>query len=218
MPAVTSLELLALRDRVAALNLAERAGRLGAVCVANRLEIPFFDQRYRLDKTGVTDWQGKSAAELVAYVLYHYALRAPCSAPAAGPKVSFRELRDAGPLAVHFATNTHKTIAQSFAERPEALRAAAARLGGQPIPGNHAYDVWMRLNALPRVAIDLQVNARDEEFPAQCSLAFDPSVEAYLDSRSIFILGTYLTGRLIALRAPGEPAADQARQPQELDR
>ncbi len=83
-------------------------------------------------------------------------------------------------------------------------------MGGQPIPGNHAYDVWMRLNALPRVAIDLQFNARDEEFPAQCSLAFDPSVEAYLDSRSIFILGTYLTGRLIALRAPGEPAADQA--------
>ena len=198
MAAVTSEELRTLAGQVARLDAAQTAKRSGANYVAGDLEVAFFDQCYRLHNAGVRDSQGGRATNLVACVLYNYLLRAPDSAPPAGRKVSFRELREVGPLAVNFADNTHKTIAQTFADRPADLKAAALRLGGRPVAEKHGFDVWVRLNALPYVAIDLQFNGRDEEFPAQCGLAFNQSIEAYLDSRSIFILGTYLTGRLIA--------------------
>lgn len=199
MTSVSTQELDVMRNRLAAMDVKDVADRTGAVVKDRRLEIAFFHQRYSIDASGgVTDQQHTAASGAIAYVVYRYALYAPRTTPPPGRRVSFRELGDAGPLAVHFANNTHKTIAQHFARRPEALRAAAERLGGRPITQNHVYDVFMHLQALPRVALYLQFNAADEEFLAQCSLAFDRSAERYLDSKAIFILGTYLTGGLIA--------------------
>lgn len=218
MDIVSAADLGALADQVAALDLDLVACHSGGIYRSGALEIVFFDQCWRLDGRNVVDPQGRHAADLVTYVLYQYVLRAPTQLPAVGRRVSFRELSEAGPLAVHFANNTHKTIAQTFADRPGDLRITAERLGGRPVAENHGFDVWMRLDALPRVALYLQFNARDDDFPPQCSLAFDESANVYLDSRSIFILGTYLTGRLLACSGPDEPAPDTMGQLQDPDR
>ena len=78
-----------------------------------------------------------------------------------------------------------------------ALAAAARELTGRPVEEAHGYDLFLAFDALPNVSVFLQFNARDDEFPAQCTLLFPQSAQTHLNLRSLFTLGTYLTGRLI---------------------
>lgn len=96
-----------------------------------------------------------------------------------------------------FAENTHKTIESTFAGRTEDLRSAAIAGGGIVSPETTSFDISVRFQALPRIPVLLNFNERDDLFPAQCSLLFRQSAESYLDLKSLGVVGTYLTGKLI---------------------
>jgi hypothetical protein len=166
-------------------------------CTGRR--IAFFEMHYTLCADRLLDDRGDAPTRAVADLIRRY-LAAP-SAGSAPPKedwCSFRELRGAGPLAVNFANNTHKTIVATFGDDLSALDCAAAGAAGLLEPG-HGFDRRYRFQALPEVPLVLNDNAADDLFPAQANLLFPRAAQALLDIRNLFTLGTYLTGRLASV-------------------
>ena len=117
---------------------------------------------------------------------------------AQGRKITFRELGGAGPLVSSFVRNTNKIISSTYYADANALKARCIQLHGRVIPSDAGFDVDVRFQALPAVPLYLQFNAADDLFPAQTTLLFPETAERYLDMQSLFILGTYLAGRLIS--------------------
>ncbi|MDA8141255.1 MAG: DUF3786 domain-containing protein [Desulfobacteraceae bacterium] len=184
------------RSALADMDWAALSRRIGCQPMDNGLALPFFQQIHQVSPDGCVGPDSQPATAAVGLVLCRYVLRFPPQPLPQGPRITFRELTDSGPLVARFADNTLKIITTTFGRRGEDLLAAAIRLGGRR-EANGAFDLFLRFEALPHVPLFLQFNAADDLFPAQAALLFHCSAETYLDLRSLFILGTYLTGRLI---------------------
>ena len=187
--------------RMAGVDLAARAGVLGAHLSGNALMIPFFGSLHRVSADGIMDALGNPPTPAVGSLLLDHVLRAPITPPARGAWITFREFSGAGPLMGYFTGNTNKLIESHFAGAVNALQTACAGLGGKAVNGAPGYDLCVELAVLPRVPIRLSFNDRDEEFPAQCTLLFRKSSEAYLALKSMAVAGTWLAGKLVT---PGD--------------
>ncbi len=161
------------------------------------LLVPFYEKIYRISNSHIIDLDDESPTDAVGLVLCRYLINCPSQPLPVGGRITFRELKSAGPLVSSFATNTNKLITGAFASDPEALERAGHRLNGQKQSENQGFDLVMVFNALPRIRLYLQFNAAETPFPAQCGILFDRSAETYLDMQSLFILGTYLAGGLV---------------------
>ena len=159
--------------------------------------VPFYDQIYRVRPGKIVSLEGRKPTDAVGLVLCRYLSDAPAGSLPEGRPVSFREFKGAGPLVSSFASNTNKLITSAFASSIESLQRASRQLKGRIQADHPGYDLSVVFDALPRIPLCLQFNAADDLFPAQCSLLFEPSAETFLDMPSLFILGTYLAGRLV---------------------
>lgn len=171
---------------------------MGAALLPDGLQISFFGEVYWVGPQGCRSMGGTAASEAVELVLSRYVLRFPAGPPPAdGHCMTFRELEGAGPLSQRFADNTHKIITTTFGRSVDRLqKAAQAVVGCRPAPQS-GFDLSLCFEALPRVPLYLRFNAEDDEFPAQAALLFHRSAAVYLDLQALFIVATYLTGRLI---------------------
>jgi hypothetical protein len=159
--------------------------------------IAFFEKHYTLDAEGMLDDGGDTPTRMMADLIRRYLAAPPVvSATCGNDWCTFRELRGAGPLAVHFAANTHKTIAAAFGGDLPALDRAAAKAGGL-LEAEAGFDRRYFFQALPEVSLVLYYNAPDDLFSAQANLLFQRSARNLLDIRDLFALGTYLTARLV---------------------
>jgi hypothetical protein len=179
------------------INLFERGNALNLHIESNKIFLPFFSQVHFISKHGVLGPDGSAPTPAVATVLLEYVLRNETVRPAAAEKISFRDLKGAGPLVTSFTGNTNRLIAQTFAGRLPDLEAACRDIRGEPAGDSTAADLFMRFKALPEVWLYLSFNDRDDDFPAQCNLLFNRSAEQYLTMKSLFVLGTSLVGSLI---------------------
>ncbi|MCJ8502351.1 DUF3786 domain-containing protein [Desulfatitalea alkaliphila] len=164
--------------------------------------VRFFDRHYRRHGDRWLDQDGCAPTEMVDLLLRRLPAAAPEEEIDRGDWCSFRELPGAGPLAVNFANNTHKTIAQHFGADLPALDRAVAALDGQP-ESDPGYDRRYRFQALPDVCLVLLYNSPDDLFTAQANLLFQRSSQHRHPIRDLFILGTYLTGRLVGQTKTG---------------
>lgn len=163
----------------------------------HRLRLLFFGTCHCLTPTEVYRPDGSRISNKICEILTKYVANYPAEPPAGGDQVSYRELKDAGPLVVSFANNTLKTITAAFTGKLTELESAARSLGGRPRKDITGYDLCIEFTALPGIPLTLQFNDAQAPFPAQGSLLLDASVESYLDMQAIFGLGTFLCGRLV---------------------
>jgi hypothetical protein len=182
------LEQIDLFDRAYALNLQRKS---------DEILLPFFGRLHYISKHGVLGPDGSAPTPAVGTVLLEYVLRKEAVDPGAIDKISFRDIKGAGPLVNSFTINTNQLIAQTFAGRLPDLEAAGRNIHGEPVTDPMSADLCMRFMALPQVSLYLSFNDHDEDFPAQCNLLFDRSAEQYLAMKSLFVLGTLLAGSLI---------------------
>lgn len=187
-------------QRLTADRLAQSARRMSIALESHGLQIPFFDLTYRVTPNRITAPQGHLLTEAVALVLGRYILQYPSTGIPQGPQVTFRELSGAGPLVSSFASNTNKLIASTFSRDYIALKARCLQMCGRLQSHATGHDLSVCFAALPQVPLYLQFNAADDLFPAQATLLFHESAEHYLDMQTLFILGTYLAGRLVSQR------------------
>ena len=179
-------------EKVNRINVALVSERLGINADRNNITIPLFGKFYSVTKTEIADPDGKQPAFDICVILCKYLLLCPDVTPTATDWVSFKDLKDGGPLTSYFANDVESAIAKHLTGNLEKATTACKTLGGYSPTIDVTYDVVAQFDALPKVPIILLFNDADEEFPAQCSVLFERRAENYLDPECLA-----MTGRLL---------------------
>ena len=161
-----------------------------------KISIPLFGINHVVSIHGVTDPSGKKPSHDICVVLCKYLLLFPDVAPKESDWVSFRDLKDAGPLTTYFAHDVERGIASYFAGTLDELKNASNALSGYRPDLDVHYDLAIQFDALPRVPVMMLFNDADEEFDAKCSILFERRAERYLDAECLAIVGWQLFNRL----------------------
>jgi hypothetical protein len=181
--------------KLATLDLPARADRLGAVVEGNGLRLRLLGRDYLVSSQEVVDEDGKRASYDACIILCRYVLMCPTVVPVGEELVTFRNLKDSGPLTVYFADNVERCIAQRFSGRLVDFRRTSGEWGeAAGIEAN--VDAAARFAALPKIPLVVLCNDRDEDFPASCSVLMERRAESYLDAECLAMLCHGLARRL----------------------
>jgi Domain of unknown function (DUF3786) len=181
--------------RLATLDLPGLADRLGAVVEGNGLRLRLLGNEYLLSSQEVVGEDGKRASYDACIILCRYVLMCPTIVPAGEELVTFRNLKDSGPLTVFFADNVERCIAQRFSGRIADFYRMCSE-GGEEAGITVNVDAAARFAALPKIPLVVLFNDRDEDFPASCSMLMERRAESYLDAECLAMLGHGLARRL----------------------
>ncbi len=162
---------------------------LGFEMDSDRARITCFNRTYWVGSKGIYDRVGKTPDLSVSVILCKYLLMCPGQTPEAQDLVTFKDFKDAAPLAHFFSNTVQGKIAKKFQGDIGALVNACSSLGGRPYVADLSYQVKYCFLGLPMVPVILLFNDAEEEFSAQCTLLFQRSVEFYLDMESVAMLG-----------------------------
>lgn len=183
-------------ERFGSVDVNHAAERLGGNVENGEVLVPFFGAPYRVGSKGVFSPDGERAAYTEAIVFYRLVLSAPLTDPAPSGWKAFRDFPDAAPLRQYYDISIEGAVASHFEGKPQELRLATERLGGETPDGDFSYDVTAEFRIFPTIPMLLLFNDRDEDFPASASILFRGSVEKYLDMESVAILAGLLMRRL----------------------
>jgi hypothetical protein len=181
--------------RINRLDLKDVSQKTGCEWTGEGVRVPLFGKSYSISSSGILDPSGAEPDHSVKVVLCQYLLQHPASPPLDDTWISYKDFKDAAPLA-HFHATNEKTIADIFEGRLKALKQACTKLGGHHSSKELNYDLHAKINALPKIPLLLLFNDSDDEFPAQCLLLFERRAEHYLDMECVAILGGLLTKNL----------------------
>ena len=187
--------------QVAKIDFDSVAKRLNVKVEEGTFRIPMFGIPYRISSRGITDPSGKRPSFDICVILCKYLLLCPDTYPTADEWVSFRDLKDAGPLTTYFSNDVERAIANEFSGRLDDLKKSSQALGGYVPAIELSYDLAVQLDPLPRVPVLLTYNDADDEFPAKCSVLFERRVEKYLDAECIAMVGAFV---FTSLRKAGD--------------
>jgi hypothetical protein len=182
--------------RIAELDFAKIAGRLGAELDGQELIIPVFGNHHRISTKGIKDPAGKRPDFSVCVVLFKYLLLCPDHDPTEDDWVTFKDFKDAAPFAGAFVTYTEGPLASYFAGNLSRLDVAARTLNGHPPSADFPYDLSLQFLALPKMPVLMLFNDTDEEFAARCAVLFERRAEKYLDMECLAMVGMLLFERL----------------------
>ena len=188
--------------QIAKLDFLSIEKELGVQVDGNEVVIPIFGKPHRVSKRGIADPSGKQPSFDICVILCKYLLLCPVCHPKNKDWLSYRDLKDSGPLTSYFANDVERAIAVYYTERVGDLKEASRKLGGYPPPDMElSYDLYVRFDFLPRIPILMLYNDADDEFSAKCSVLFERRAENYLDAECIAIAGRLL---FTSLKRAGE--------------
>ncbi len=189
----------------AAADAAACAARAGCALTPGGVLVPFFGAPYLVSyPQGAVTAAGRQVHVAVAILLLHYLLTAG-GAPPAGRWAAYRELQGGLFYSTSFAARAEAPLARAFAADVaglEVFRAAAARLGGEPLDLG---DAAASFRVLPRVPVAVLVWLGDDEMPGEAKVLFDAGAGGYLPPEDLAGLGGQLAGRLAAAGAESRP-------------
>jgi hypothetical protein len=113
--------------------------------------------------------------------------------PLGGKPVTFRELPEGSVYYPTFVKRCVKPLLDRFADRPEALVAAAEAIGGVKAETG---DFSFRISAFPRVPVTVTLWLGDEELPPEGNILFDSTVTGYLATEDVTVLCEILAWKL----------------------
>ena len=182
--------------QIADLDLIKIKDKLDVRVDDKNIIIPVFDKVFQVSNDGMYNSEGKRPSFDVCIIISKYLLLCPEQEPQDKEWVSFKDLKDSGPLTKYFTTEIDDVIIKNFAGKIDLLKYACKKFGGYPPNTSFSQDIAMQFTALPKIPILLLFNDRDEEFPASCTILFEWCVEQYLDPECIAMLGNYLSSSL----------------------
>jgi hypothetical protein len=165
---------------------------LGVAVQGSEMKIPLFGKPHKVSENGITDPSGKKPTLDICVILFKYLLLCPDVFPKENEWVSFRGLKDSGPLTKFFANDVEQAISAYFAGKLGEMVKAGKALGGYTPVIEVNYDLSMQFDALPQVPVIMLYNDADDEFPATCSVLFEQRAETYLDAECLAMLGRLL--------------------------
>lgn len=158
----------------------------------NDVTIPLFGRPHKVSGNGIIDPSGNQPSLDICVICCKYLLLCPDVYPTEKEWVSFRDLKDSGPLTTYFANDVARAIAAYFAGRLGDMKETSKILGGYPPDIKANYDLSMQFDALPQVPVMLLFNDADDEFPAKSSVLFERRAEKYLDAECLAMVGRLL--------------------------
>ena len=179
--------------QIAKIDMDSRSEKLGGTVEGNQVIISFFGRPYRISGQGIKDPSGEQPAIGISVVICKYLLLCTEIPSLDKEWVSYRDFKDAAPLAGSFVNNTERAIAHNFSGRLDELDGACKKLGGWNPGLDLSYQIIIKLYPLPKVPVLLLFDDVDEEFPAQCKVLFERRAEHYLDPECLAILGMLLS-------------------------
>jgi hypothetical protein len=184
-------------DEVIERSGAERAG-------PDRILLRFLAQDYEIGHPDGQVWtaSGRPVEETLAILLLLYLTEAD-GRPLQHRWVAFEQLPGGAGYSSAFRRPVLGSLLQTFGQRPEALLEAAVGLDGSSLDMGDAAVV---LAALPRVPVAIVLWGGDEEFAPSASVAFDASIEGYLDTEAVTALAHFTSRRLIEAAEGGSEA------------
>jgi hypothetical protein len=174
------------------LDWASVGEKLGCHVENHEILIPMFGKPHRVSDKGIVDPSGNQPPFDQCVILCKYLLLCPDDPPKGYEWVSYRGLKDSGPLTKYFAHDVERAIVEYFKGRVHRLAEASEVLGAYAPTIDASYDLSVQFDALPRVPLVLLYNDADEEFPAKCSVLFENRVEHYLDAECLAMVGRLL--------------------------
>ncbi len=179
-----------LKSRVAGIDLAAAAARIGAGFDGGKLTLKVLGKSFGVDTRGrlyadihVNPW--------VAVPFLNYVLEGRGLAPT-GRWVSFRELKDGRERYMLFHKRSEAAM-QRVADAYTPLFDDMVHLfGGRQVERQFASDISVVLHPLPRVPIMVCYWAAEEGMDSSLNLFFDETADANLDIGSLFSLGVGL--------------------------
>jgi hypothetical protein len=190
--------LISLRPKIAALDFAKTASTFGAALIdPDTLELNFLGDKYRITRERIVDKNSQEPVPFISILIYNHLSMSNPPAPA-GEWITFSSIPASHAKDKAWAGHVEEVIARHFTGNVEALKQACEQLGGvrSDIKGSH--DAAYEFRFFPRYPVLLQFYdaVPDEDFPAQCKLLLDKTVDKYLDIESIVVLGEEFAGKM----------------------
>ena len=180
-------------------RVAERTGaRVDSTSGETRLELAFWGRTYTVTwpEVAARDSEGGGCPLPTESALLQYLLLAD-GTPVENEWVSLRNLPHGAFYEAAFQGYSGVPLAKAFRRDLPGFRAAAERLGGEPIEtGTAAYRFW----AFPRVPIAVVFWSGGDEFPDSAQVLFDSTAGHYQPVEIMAHLGGTLCDRLIAVK------------------
>jgi len=140
-----------------------------------------------------TSVAGADSERLTERILLLHYLRLASGALPSGRRVGFDQLAGGRYYGGNFHKRAEAPLARIFSGQPERLLAVAQRLGGTE--ANYG-DVSVEILPFPRVSMTLILWTGDDEMPSNGKVLFDDTVEGYLSTEDIAVLGDSVIRRL----------------------
>lgn len=184
--------------RLSEIDFAEIGKKPGIEYDAGVITLPFFNTRFFISNGGIVDASGNRPEYSVMVILSKYLLSYPDVLHHETDWTAFKDFKKIAQFTNvnYFASDTVRAIENHFSNRLKDLETACAELNGVHQEMETAYDVSVRFDALPHIALLLLFNDRDDEFPATCTVLFQKRAEYYLDPESLAMTSAYLARRL----------------------
>lgn len=180
-------------EQIGRLDLKSIEGKLGIEVDETEAIIPLLGRSYKISKEDIIGPSGDRPSFEVCVILCKYLLLCPDSPPQDRRWMSYRDLKDSGPLTNYFENDVEKAISERYAGQKDLLKRICDKLGGfPPEMEGLSYDISMQFRLLPMVPLLMLYNDPDEEFPSKCSVLFERRAEHYLDAECLAIAGRLL--------------------------
>jgi hypothetical protein len=192
------LALASAQQRLRAIDPRQVAERSAAEWHEDRggggFEIAFLNRRYRVELPGaeVRDEAGEEPPLVRRVLILHYLIQAQ-GKELTRRWVDFRSLPGGVVYYPVFRGRVIARLVRMFGERPQALIAAAAPLGGRAI----AMADWaVEILAFPRVPVVLALWEASDEFAPEGTIMYDDALPAYLETEDAIIVCEEILGEL----------------------
>jgi hypothetical protein len=192
------LALASAQQQLRALDLRQVAEQSAAEWHEDRggggFEIAFLNRRYRVELPGaeVRDEAGEEPPLVRRVLILHYLIQAQ-GKELTRRWVDFRSLPGGVVYYPVFRGRVIARLVRMFGERPQALIAAAAPLGGRAI----AMADWaVEILAFPRVPVVLALWEASDEFAPEGTIMYDDALPAYLETEDAIIVCEEILGEL----------------------
>lgn len=158
-------------------------------CYPGYLEIPYFGQIYRIDRTtGIITRPEEPGEEITfntqmaIYNLFYYSKSAPRNS---GEWIPFRQVKGAAPFERAFCKMVLEPFARAFSGKKELLEARGRELGFVRISRG---DVGFYAEAFPCIPLQFIFWDGDDEFPAQANILFDKNITDFTHEETVVLL------------------------------
>jgi hypothetical protein len=176
-----------LQQRMAEVDFAEAAGRLGATLAGGKLAIPCLGKDFLIAQDGalaspchVNFW--------VHFPLLNYVLQCQ-GAALAGEWVALGELKERGDWDQFFSHRVEEALRQLADAHPELFFEMLEVFGAESLPAASSADFALLLRPLPKVPFLLNYWGPEEGIASKLNILFDRSAARNIDPGSIYYLG-----------------------------